>query len=148
MNFSLFCRKLSPFDIIFCKLKYWIKGTLIHRVTVLRISLMKMHMINDNVAKNCIICGFCRSGIWSTTLSWNDFWRSIHSPCTLKNQVQWTGFLTCKNQFQNWFLQSTQAVKIQFEIDLKSSSIELDFSNWIFQKVQMDRALSSVQIGK
>ena len=35
----------------------------------------------------------------------------------LKNQVQRTGFLTCKNQFRNLFLQATQAVKIQFEID-------------------------------
>ena len=32
----------------------------------------------------------------------------------LKNQVWWTGFSACKNQFRNWFLQATQAVKIQF----------------------------------
>ena len=39
--------------------------------------------------------------------------------CTwfLKNQVRQTGFLACKNQFRNWLLQATQAVKIQFEID-------------------------------
>ena len=34
-----------------------------------------------------------------------------------KNQVRKTGFLACKNQFRNWFLQATQAVKIQFEIE-------------------------------
>ena len=34
-----------------------------------------------------------------------------------KNQVRLTGFLACKNQFWNWFLQATQAVKIKFEID-------------------------------
>ena len=39
----------------------------------------------------------------------------IKSSC--KNQFQWTGFLACKNQFRNWFLQATQAVKIKFEID-------------------------------
>ena len=44
----------------------------------------------------------------------------------LKNQVWRTGFLTCKNQFQNWFLQDKQAVKIQF--------VEFDFSSLIFQK--------------
>ena len=34
-----------------------------------------------------------------------------------KNQVRRTEFLACKNQFGNGFLQSTQAVNIQFEID-------------------------------
>ena len=34
-----------------------------------------------------------------------------------KTQVQQTGFLACKNQFWNRFLQPTQAVKIQLEID-------------------------------
>ena len=57
------------------------------------------------------------------------------SICTwfLKNQVRWTGFLTCKNQFQNWFLQATQAVwnpvwnrlKIQFDW---TGFFQLDFS--------------------
>ena len=47
----------------------------------------------------------------------------------LKNQFQWTGFLACKNQFRNWFLQATYAVKIKFEIDF----VELDFSKFIFQ---------------
>ena len=45
---------------------------------------------------------------------------SVLVQSSLKNQVRRTGFLTCKNQFQNLFLQatqSTQAVKIQFEID-------------------------------
>jgi hypothetical protein len=40
----------------------------------------------------------------------------------LKNQVRRTGFLACKNQFQNRFLQATQAVKIKFEIGKKPSS--------------------------
>ena len=44
--------------------------------------------------------------------------------CTwiLKNQVRQTGFLACKNQCRNWFLQAT----LKF--------IELDFSRLIFQK--------------
>ena len=50
----------------------------------------------------------------------------IFEKSSLKNQVRRTVFLTCKNQFRNWFLQATQAVKIQF--------VELDFSNLIFQK--------------
>ena len=41
----------------------------------------------------------------------------IFEKSSLKNQVRQTGFLTCKIQFQNYFLQATQAVKIQFEID-------------------------------
>ena len=36
----------------------------------------------------------------------------------LKNQVEQTEFLNCKNQFLNRFLQATHAVKIQFEIGL------------------------------
>ena len=44
----------------------------------------------------------------------------ISEKSSLKNQVRWTGFLTCKNKFWNWFLQATKAVKIQF--------VELDFS--------------------
>ena len=39
----------------------------------------------------------------------------IFEKSSLKNQVRRTGFLTYKKQFQNWFLQATQAVKIQFE---------------------------------
>ena len=34
-----------------------------------------------------------------------------------KNQFQKTGFLACKNQFRNWFVQATQTIKIKFEID-------------------------------
>ena len=34
-----------------------------------------------------------------------------------KTQVCQIGILACKNQFRNEFLQDTQAVKIQFEID-------------------------------
>jgi hypothetical protein len=47
-----------------------------------------------------------------------------HTPSTIdfeksscKSQVPKTGFLASKNQFPNWFLKATQAVKIQFEID-------------------------------
>ena len=63
---------------------------------------------------------------------WIDY-RPIHlylifEKSSLKIQVRRTGFLTCKNQFQNWFLQATQAVKIQF----KSMFVILGFSN--FQK--------------
>ena len=32
-----------------------------------------------------------------------------------KNNVRWNRFLACKNQFRIWFLQATDAVKIQFE---------------------------------
>ena len=49
--------------------------------------------------------------VWST-LSVHEFWKIM-----LKTQVQWTGFLACKNQFRDWFFQATQAVTIQFEID-------------------------------
>ena len=41
----------------------------------------------------------------------------IFEKSSCKNQVQQTGFLVCKNQFQNWFLQAIQAVKIKFELD-------------------------------
>ena len=41
----------------------------------------------------------------------------IFEESRLKNQVRQTGFLTCKNQFRNWFLQATQTVKIQFVIN-------------------------------
>ena len=65
------------------------------------------------------------------TMGWIYFWRSsilvfppvylylISGKSSWKNQVWRTGFLACKNQFQNWnwFLQATQAVKIKFEID-------------------------------
>ena len=33
-----------------------------------------------------------------------------------KNQVQRTGFLASKNQFRNWFLQATSAVKIKLKL--------------------------------
>ena len=43
-----------------------------------------------------------------------------------------------KNQFRNWFLLATQAVKIQF--------VELDFPSWFLKnQVQMDRASVSWQ---
>ena len=48
-----------------------------------------------------------------------------------KTQGHRTGFLACKNRFLNWFLQATQAVKIQF--------VELDFSKLIFQKSSTDK---------
>jgi hypothetical protein len=41
----------------------------------------------------------------------------IFEKSSWKNQVQRIGFLACKNQFRNWFLQATQAVKIQFDTD-------------------------------
>ena len=41
----------------------------------------------------------------------------IFEKSSLKIQVRQTGFLTCKNQFQNSFLNASQAVKIQIEID-------------------------------
>ena len=41
----------------------------------------------------------------------------IFEKSSCKNQVRQTGFLATKNQYRNWFLQATQAVKIQFEID-------------------------------
>ena len=44
----------------------------------------------------------------------------IFEKSSLKNQVQQTELLTCINQFWNWFLQATEAAKIQF--------VQLDFS--------------------
>ena len=41
----------------------------------------------------------------------------IFEKSSCKNQVRQSGFLVCKNQLRNWFLQATQAVKIQFAID-------------------------------
>ena len=37
----------------------------------------------------------------------------IFEKLSWENQVQQIGFLACINQLQNWFLQATQAVKIQ-----------------------------------
>ena len=65
----------------------------------------------------------------------------ISDKSSWKNQVQRTGFLACKNQFRNWFLQATQAVKIQFEIDQFD---ELDFSKLIFQKSSTDQQGASL----
>ena len=68
----------------------------------------------------------------------------IFEKSSLKNQVRRTGFLICKNQFRNWFLKATQAVKIQFEIGLKSSSCELIFPTWFLKnQVQMKRTSDS-----
>ena len=54
----------------------------------------------------------------------------------LKNQVGQTRFLTCKNQFENWFSQTKQSVKI--------SSLNSIFPTWFFKnQVQMDRANDS-----
>ena len=47
----------------------------------------------------------------------NQVWEIKFEKSSSRNQVRRTGFLTCKNQFRNRFLQATQAVKIQFEID-------------------------------
>ena len=43
--------------------------------------------------------------------------KKVQKYSRLKNQVRRTVFLTCKNQFRNWFLQATQVVKFKFEID-------------------------------
>ena len=57
-----------------------------------------------------------------------------------KNQVRWTGFLAFKNQFRNWFFQTTQAVKIKFKIDEKSSLSNWIFPNWFFRhQVEINR---------
>ena len=46
----------------------------------------------------------------------------------------------CKNQFWNWFLQATQAIKIKFKIDKKSSLSNLIFQTWFFRnQVQINR---------
>ena len=105
-----------------------IEGTLIHRVTVLRISLMKMHMINDNVAKNCIICGFCRSGIWSTILCWNYLWRIIFFLPNIAMKWQRDKKILC-------FTHNTMNIKErQFHLTLlsilKSLKIANVYANW------------------
>jgi hypothetical protein len=56
-----------------------------------------------------------------------------------KDQVRRTGFLASKNSFRNWLLQATQAVKIKFEIDKKSSLLNLIFSKFIFQISSTDQ---------
>ena len=57
--------------------------------------------------------------------------------CTrfLKNWVwksSWMNLIFCL--FWTWILQATQAVKIKFEIDQKSSSSNLIFQTWFFRK--------------
>ena len=45
----------------------------------------------------------------------------------------------------HWYLQATQAVKIQFEIDKKSSLLNLIFPNWFFwNQVQINRGLGRI----
>ena len=64
---------------------------------------------------------------------------------SLKNPVQRTGLLALKNQLRNRFLQTTQAVKIQFEVDLKSSLSKLIFPTWFFKiQVQINRGHASL----
>ena len=59
-------------------------------------------------------------------------------PSSLEKNIQFdsTNWSFCL--FQTRFLQATQAVKIQFEIDKKIQFVELDFSNQIFQKSSGD----------
>ena len=74
---------------------------------------------------------------------------SIVTPCwsvlefkkksSWKTQVPWTGFLAFKNQFGNWFLQATQAVKNPVWKRLKIQFVKLDFSKLIFQKSSTDQ---------
>ena len=47
---------------------------------------------------------------------------------SLKNHVRQTGFLTCKNQFPNWFLQ------INFQIDFCKSISKLIFAGYAGSK--------------
>ena len=69
-------------------------------------------------------------------------WKNPISPCWFVLEF-WKIKLeksSSTNQFRNWFLQATQAVKIQFEIDWKSSSSNLIFPNWFFRnQVQINR---------
>ena len=54
----------------------------------------------------------------------------IFEKSSLKNQVRRTGFLTCKNQFHNWFMQARHAEKNPVQNRLK---IKLDFPTWFFK---------------
>ena len=97
----------------------------------------------------CMLCFPLLCGYHNTTIHSCHFYKSclptsstVRSPflpvdlflnfekLSWETQVWKTGFLVCKNQFQNWFLQGTQAVKIHFEIDehdfskLKSSTVQ------------------------
>ena len=48
--------------------------------------------------------------------------------------------LTCKNQFRNWFLQATQAVKIKFKLDKQLSSLNSIFeTREVKNQVQINR---------
>ena len=60
------------------------------------------------------------SDFWGVDLSPVDLYLNLEKS-SWKNQVQRTGFLVCKYQFRNRFLQATQAVKIKFELEKKSS---------------------------
>ena len=48
----------------------------------------------------------------------------IFEKSSLKNQVRRTGFLTCKNQFQNWFLQVKNLVRRTWFFKLDFSKIK------------------------
>ena len=61
-------------------------------------------------------------------LDFSSIWNWIYTACVAR-----------KNQFQNWFLQATLAVKIKFKIDQKIQFIKLDFSKLIFQKSSIDQ---------
>jgi hypothetical protein len=50
----------------------------------------------------------------------------IFEKSSCKNQVRQTGFLACRNQFRNRFLQAAQAVKIQ-QFD-QTGFFQIDFS--------------------
>ena len=63
----------------------------------------------------------------------------IFEKSSCKNQVRVAGFLACKNQFWNWFLQATQAVKNQVWNRQKIKFVQFDVSNLIFQKSNADQ---------
>ena len=58
----------------------------------------------------------------------------IFEKSSWKNQVRWNG-----NQFLNWSLQATLAVKILFKIDQNSSSSNLILPNLFFGKSSTDQ---------
>ena len=101
--------------------KFWSHSSRILRSTIFLIKKVDvtMHIVYLLIVIFRIFWQEKKARMWSENWLWKQLTSPCWSVCTwfLKNQVRGTVFLACKNQFWNRFLQATQAVKIQFEID-------------------------------
>ena len=70
-----------------------------------------------------------RSGFWSNLHP--IYLHMIFEKSSLKT-LGWMNLIFCL--FQTWILQATQAVKVKFKLDKKSSSSNLIFQIWFFKK--------------